>query len=283
MNLLLAELNLSERLSGEQLIGLLTGIVWFILGIIILKVFLFILKKTLKGKMADHPRKILQSVLFYTGVFLLLVIVLGNNGIDLSPLLGAAGIVGIAVGIASQASLSNIISGALLLFEKPFGIGDIVKVGAVSGIVESIGLMSVNIRTFDNLFVRIPSQQLFNSELTNVTRYQIRRLDLNFHVAVTQDLEVLQNILKTTARQNQHCLNNPEPLIVFTKIDASGLEILFGVWFYKTDYLAVKNSITAQTLKALAAEGIEVRYPRQHLEIENYTSPSASAKDNSSS
>lgn len=283
MSALLSKISIPEGLSTEQFFALLQGIVWFALGIVILRILLFILKKTLKGKIADHPRKILQSVLFYTGVFLLLVIILGNNGINLSPLLGAAGIVGIAVGIASQASLSNIISGILLIFEKPFGIGDIIRAGDVSGIVESIGLMSVNIRTFDNLFIRIPSQKLFNSELTNITKYQIRRLDIRFHVDTKEDLEAVQNLLRETARQNQFCLNNPEPLIVFANIDTSGVEILFGVWFYKTDYLAAKNSVTVQTLNALKEHGIDVRFPKQRVELENYTSPSASASDNSSS
>ena len=114
--------------------------------------------------------------------------VLGELGVKLTALLGAAGIVGIAVGFASQTSVSNIISGLFLISEKPFAIGDVLKVGGTTGIIQSIDLLSIKIRTFDNLFVRIPNEKILSSEVTNITRFPIRRMDIVFQVDYGQDL-----------------------------------------------------------------------------------------------
>ena len=121
---------LGFKLTGaypqEHFLDILLAVAWLVLGLVFIRLILLIIKSALNGKIPDHPRKIIQSMFFYSSVFVLILLILGFNGINLTPLLGAAGIIGIAVGIASQTSLSNIISGIFLLIEKPFGIGDVI-------------------------------------------------------------------------------------------------------------------------------------------------------------
>jgi len=103
-------------------------------------------------------------------------------------LLGAAGILTVAPGFASQTSASNLVSGLFMIAEHPFGVGDTIRLGSIAGEVPSIDLLSVNLRTPDNLYVRIPNETMIKSEITNLTRFPIRRLDLEIGVAYKENL-----------------------------------------------------------------------------------------------
>jgi small-conductance mechanosensitive channel len=209
----------------------------------------------------------------YTGSVILLFIVLHLLGVKITALLGAAGIVGIAIGFASQTSMSNLISGLFMISEKPFEIGDVIKMGSTVGIVLSIDLLSVKIKTFDNQYIRIPNEKLLGSELTNITRFPIRRMDINLGVAYKTDINHLKSVLKEIAAANPYCLDEPEPLIVFSNFGDSALEFLFGVWFYKTDYLSLKNSIMQEIKERFDREGIEIPFPHLSLYSGSVTDP----------
>ena len=156
---------------------------------------------------------IVRKGIFYTGAFIILITVLRLMGFKLTALLGAAGIAGIAIGFASQTSISNIISGLFLISEKPFAVDDVIKVGDTMGIVLSIDLLSIKIRTFDNLYIRIPNEKIIKEELINVTRFPIRRLNIDISVSYKEDLSKVKGILMEIARNNPYCLENPERII----------------------------------------------------------------------
>jgi small-conductance mechanosensitive channel len=161
--------------------------------------------------------------------------------------------------------VSNIISGLFLISEKPFAIGDVIKVGSTTGIIQSIDLLSIKIRTFDNLFVRIPNEKILSSEVTNITRFPIRRMDLVFQVDYGQDLSRVRGVLGEIARDNSWSLDEPEPVILFTEFKESGIEIQFGLWFAKTDFISLKNSIMQDVTSRFAAEGIRFAHPRRTI------------------
>jgi small-conductance mechanosensitive channel len=184
-----------------------------------------------------------------------------------TALLGAAGIVGIAVGFASQTSVSNIISGLFLISEKPFAMGDVIKIGGTTGIIQSIDLLSIKIRTFDNLFVRIPNEKILSSEVTNITRFPIRRLDVVFQVDYGQDLGRVHDILAEIARANPWCLDEPEPVIVLSEFKDSGIEVLLGLWFSKSDFLQLKNSIMQDVCRRFADEEVRFAHPNRLVRI----------------
>jgi small-conductance mechanosensitive channel len=194
-------------------------------------------------------------------------------GFKLTAVLGAAGIVGVAVGFAAQTSLSNIISGLFLISERPFEVGDIVKIGDTTGVVETIDLLSVKLRTFDNRYVRIPNESLIKTEVTNVTRFPIRRFDIDIGVAYKEDIRKVMKILRNVAEKNRYCLDEPKPLILFKGFGESALEILFGVWFVKEDFLDLRNSILRDIKERFDEEGIEIPFPHQTLYAGSATEP----------
>jgi len=250
-----------------------TELLMNVLVVAIVLVAGFILARLISGLVGRVSRKylsqqygmLLRKAVYYGIAVLILIIVLQMLGVKVTALLGAAGIAGIAIGFASQTSFSNLISGIFLISEKTFQVGDIIKVGDKTGIVQSIDLLSVKLNTFDNVFLRIPNEQLIKSELINITRYPIRRLDIKLGVAYKSDVGQVKALLKELAGKNPYCLMEPEPLIVFTNFGDSALEFLFGLWFYKTDYLSLKNSIMQEIKEAFDAEGIEIPFP--HLSV----------------
>ena len=140
--------------------------------------------------------------------------VLNRLHINIKTLLGAAGVLGIVLGIASQTSIGNVISGIFIISEKTFEIGDLIRVGDKTGTVYSIDLLSVKLKTLDNLLIRIPNQTMISTEVTNITKFPIRRMDITVSVAYKEDLKKVMDILKTLVKENPLCLDEPEPLIV---------------------------------------------------------------------
>jgi small-conductance mechanosensitive channel len=246
-----------------------------VIGLFLARFLAIFVERNIMRRSTPQRRMIVRKAISYSVFVLVVLVVLRELGVELATLLGAAGIVGIAVGFASQTSVSNIISGLFLISEKPFAVGDVIKIGGTTGIIQSIDLLSIKIRTFDNLFVRIPNEKILTSEVTNITRFPIRRMDIVIHVGYAQDLSHVQNVLADVARKNPFCLDEPEPLILFNDFKESGIEVLYGLWFGKDDFLNLKNSIMIDITTRFAVEGIEIPYPQRVLRPSGSADPLA--------
>jgi len=236
-----------------------------IIGVSSIQMIAFMLRRSLRKQLSRQRMMLITRTVIYTGYTGLVLIVIKELNYDLTALFGAAGVVGIVIGVASQTSIGNIISGLFLVGEKSFEMGDVVRIGDKTGTVYSIDLLSIKIKTFDNLLIRIPNQSVISSELTNVTRFPIRRLDFQIGVAYKEDLRKVKSVLENVARNNPLCLEEPEPIIIFQTFGASSINVTFGVWFEKTNYLAVKNSVFVEIKEAFDREGIEIPFP--HVSI----------------
>jgi small-conductance mechanosensitive channel len=229
----------------------------------------------LKRRNASRNTKAISRVIRYSGYALVGVNALTMAGLDVSALLGAAGIAGIAIGFAAQTSVSNLISGIFLLWEKPFQAGDVLSVDAISGEVETIDLLATRIRTFDNQVIRIPNETIIKSNITNITRNPIRRMNLTMTIAHEVPIAKARETLERVASDNPFCLDNPEPFFFFDKFEKDGYSILFGVWFVNEDIVALKNSISCEIQERFLAEGI--RFASTRLEFDRGMPPEAAA------
>jgi small-conductance mechanosensitive channel len=227
------------------------------------------LSRWIRGRVSAgyHAQKglVAGKLVFWPLALILAVSVLRELGFSLAPLLGAAGILGIAIGFASQTSVSNVISGFFLLGEGPFKVGDTIQVGDIEGVVLTIGMLSVKIRTFDNRMVRIPNEALVKSQFTNVTYFPIRRVDVPVGVAYKEDIGRVRQILLEVARDNPNVLMEPEPLVIFQGFGGSSVDFKLAVWVRQDSYLLVRNGIAEDVKKRLDAEGIEIPFPHVSL------------------
>ena len=225
--------------------------------------------KVSKSRFGDHLGLFFQRCVYYVGFVGILISILVELGFNPAALLGAAGIVSVAIGFASQTSLSNIISGIFLYWEQPFTVGDIVKVGDTSGMVLSIDLLSVKLRQFDNHFVRIPNETMIKTQVANVTKFPIRRVDIDVGTSYGSDVEKVMLVLRNVADKNPFCLDEPSALVVFKGFGESSLNFMLGAWCEKTQFLDLRNSITRDIKNAFDEEGIEIPFPQRVVHIKN--------------
>jgi small-conductance mechanosensitive channel len=243
------------------------------IGLAVIYLLAYIAKKLLPARLSKQRIMIINRAIQYTGLITLFFIVISELNINLAAIFGAAGLIGLVIGVASQTSIGNIVSGFFLVSEKSFEIGDVIRIGDKTGTVFSIDLLSIKIRTFDNLLIRIPNQTVISTELTNITRFPIRRMDIDVSVAYKEDLGKVKSVLEKVAKSNPLCLDEPEPLIIFKHFGASGIDVTLGIWFERTNFLKVKNSVFQEIKMAFNAEGIEIPFPHISLYAGEITKP----------
>ncbi len=263
----------ADILTLDTLLNVGSALLKLALGILLARVTSRGVVKLLSNRTTTHQAVLLQRVIFYVIAGLFVASALMTLGFDISVLLGAAGILTVAIGFASQTSASNVISGLFLLGEKPFSIGDIISVGTTTGAVLSVDLLSVKLRTFDNLFVRVPNETIIKSEITNLTRFPIRRFDVRMGVAYKENLNYVRDLLMDIAEKNPICLEDPKPLFIFTGFGESSLDFQFSVWAKRENFIDLRNTIQVQIKDAFDAGNVEIPFPHRTIYAGGVTDP----------
>jgi small-conductance mechanosensitive channel len=175
----------------------------------------------------------------------------------MSAALGAAGIAGIALGFAAQTSVSNIISGIFLFSEKTFQMGDVIQIENMTGSIESVDLLSIKMRTFDNRLVRVPNETMIKSKIVNVTHWPNRRLDLKLTLALGADPRKVESLLRDAVTSVPSVL--PEPRLSFTldSVDSAGMQFAFGAWFKKEDFYPFRTDLLYAILTRFEGAGLK--------------------------
>lgn len=220
-----------------------------------------------------HHTVMVRRLVFYVIVVVFSIAALREAGFSLDVVLGAAGILTVAIGFASQTSASNMISGLFLLVEKPFEIGDFIEVDATLGEVIGIDMLSVKLRTRDNLYVRIPNETLIKTRVVNRSRFPIRRLDLTVGIAYAEDVERVESLLLDLAEKNPVCLEEPKPFTLVTGFGTSSVDLQFSFWVPKEKVLEGRSDMMVAIKKALDREGIEIPFPHTSVYAGSHSEP----------
>jgi len=261
-----------EKLTGdfitpEKISLIIRVILILVIGIPLIRLIRSIAKRIVKDRLSPQSEQLVVRSVYYVAILILLITLLNEFGFRLSAILGAAGIFGVAIGFASQTSFSNIISGIFLISEKPFQVGDVVQVSSNIGTIESIDLLSIKLKTPDNRYIRVPNETMIKTEVINITRYPIRRLDIYVSVSYNDNLEKVKTVFMDIIANEPLALKEPAPLFSIEKFDESGIKILYGVWVNKEDYLALKNSLMINLKDKFEHEHVTIPYP--HIFIAN--------------
>ncbi|HOZ72607.1 MAG TPA: mechanosensitive ion channel family protein [Spirochaetales bacterium] len=231
------------------------------LGFIFVGLVITVLRKVVTKRMEARSGGLVVKIAQYLGFAFIAISVLDAAGVNLSALLGAAGIAGIAIGFAAQTSVSNFISGFFIVSEKTFSQGDVIDVDGTSGLVHSIDAMSVKLRTFDNRLIRIPNETLIKSNVKTITRFPIRRLNMDILVTYDTDIERARQVLLELAAAEPNALRSPEPVFMVSGFRDSGIALFFGVWFATNEWFDGNNAMHIAVKKRFDEEGIRFALP----------------------
>jgi small conductance mechanosensitive channel len=215
-------------------------------------------------------RPILASTVRYAIVVLVLIAALSQIGVQTTSLLAVLGAAGLAIGLALQGTLSNIAAGIMLIWLRPFRIGDYVEVVAgnpVAGTVREIGLFASLIETYDGILVFAPNSTIWNFPLRNHTRNG-RRL-LSFAVALPEsgDIERARAILLEGLASDPHLLKTPPPDVFVDRLDSGESTVICRLWVAPANVGAVQRDWIAKTRERLTAAGAEALAPRRITRI----------------
>ncbi len=223
-----------------------------------------ITERAVGKKVNPHIGQISKKIVGYLVIAIALVTAL-DLFIEVSTLLAAAGIAGIAIGMAAQRSVSNIISGLFLLADRPFEIGDAVDIGGNAGVVLDISLFSTRLRTFDNKYLRIPNDSVANAKITNLSYYDIRRIDIPVGVAYKSDVGAAVEVLTDVVVESKYVLAEPAPQVLVSGFGDSSIDIIVRVWLQRTELFAARTELITRIKSALEDAGIEIPFPYRTL------------------
>ncbi len=261
MNLDSAIRRLEAALSHKHLYGVFMAAVILVAGLLLSKRVSNAISRL--SHLDTQQRLLIQKFSYYAMITVVIAAALNQLGFDLKVLLGAAGVLTVAVGFAAQTSASNLISGLFLIIDRPFVVGDIIEVAGVRGEALSIDLLSSKIRTFDNILVRVPNETMVKSEIKNITFFPIRRLDFKIGVGRKEDISKVHKVLLGVADRNPLCLEDPAPLFIFEGFGESSLNVQFSVWVVRANILQLQNSILTEVKTAFDKAGIDIPFPHR--------------------
>lgn len=273
MNGIWNDLGLSELVTAERILVFSRAIIVLLVGWLLARLVSRATERAFTRKIGAQETMLLRRLVFYTLFGLVVAAALNQLGFQLGVLLGAAGVLTVAIGFASQTSASNLISGLFLIAERTFVVGDVVKIEDLTGEVLSIDLLSVKIRTFDNLYVRVPNESIIKNRVTNLTSFPLRRVDMRIGVAYKEDLAHVRKVLLRVAEENPLAMEDPAPLIAFQQFGPSSIDLLFCVWGRDRNVLALTNSLADGIKREFEEEGIEMPFPHVSVYAGSQTGP----------
>ena len=196
---------------------------------------------------------------------LAIVIIAGALGIPTASLVAVLSIAGLALSLSVQNILSNLFSGITLLITKPFGAGDLVDIGANTGLVKTVGLFYTVLDTLDNRVVNIPNSDVTGASVVNYSRNPLRRVDMTFNASYDDSTEAVRAAILEAAKADERIMADPAPFIVIGKYKESSVEYIVRVWCKNADYWDVYFGMNERVRERFAADGVHMTYG--HLNV----------------
>ena len=204
-----------------------------------------------------------STIARYAVLALVLVMVLGQFGVQTASIIAAIGAIGLAIGLALQGTLQNIAAGIMLLVLRPFRVGEYIQVGEIGGTVEDIGLFASRLRTADGVYLLAPNSTLWNEPVTNYSRNATRRNDITIGIGYDDDIGLAQQILLDLAHADQRVRKDPAPDAFVMSLGDSAVAVTFRYWTATSDFWAVRFELTRAAKLAFDDKGISIPFPQQ--------------------
>lgn len=250
---------------GENLLAylptLILAIIVLILGVILAKILLKVISKGMAKSKADVTATgfvhSLVKISLYIVVFSIVLTILGIPATSIFAVIGTAGV---AIGLALQNSLSHIAGGFIIIFNKPFKVGDYIESSTVSGVVKRIDIYYTVVTTIDNKVIYVPNGSLSDATVVNFSANDLRIVEYKFSISYDSDYDKAVDLIKQVINENKLILNDKEPLVRMCDHAESAITILTRVWTKAENYWEVYYSLLEEVYKTFGNAGINIPF-----------------------
>ena len=218
-------------------------------------------------KLEDTLEMFLKSFIKTSLKIILIITVISMLGVEMTSFIAVLGAAAFAVGMALQGSLGNFAGGVLILFFRPFKVGDFIEAQGNSGTVKAIQIFNTIIRTGDNKTIIIPNGPLSNGNIINYSAEKKRRVDVTFGISYTSDDKKAIKIIETLISKDERIINDPEPFVKVTSLGDSSVNITMRVWCLKEDYWGIHNDFLVSVKANFDKNGIDIPFPTREVHM----------------
>lgn len=209
---------------------------------------------TVAGFLSNFVRYVLMAIV--------IVMVLGQFGVQTASIVAALGAVGLAIGLALQGTLQNIAAGIMLLILRPFRVGDYIDTGSVNGVVQFIGIFTTEFKTPDGLYRVAPNSLLWNVQITNFSRMPTRRFDFNVGIGYEDDIDRAVEIMLAIVSEDKRVLADPPVETFVNELADSSVNLTLRYWTLTADFWPTSRDVIKKVKVAFDKEGITIPYPQ---------------------
>jgi small conductance mechanosensitive channel len=212
-------------------------------------------------------RPVIAAMIRYTVLILVFIAALSQIGVQTASLFAVLGAAGLAIGLALQGTLSNIAAGLMLLWLRPFRVGDFIEVNGMAGTVREIDLFVCHLETFDGIFLFAPNATIWNNALKNHTRNAGRLVSIDITVPAKAEIARVRDLLIGMAQRDKRILKIPQPRVFVENLTAAGLMLNLRVWAAHENVGELQRTIIEDAKHELEAAGIETLQPQQVVRV----------------
>ena len=213
------------------------------------------------GAINAEVKTFLNSLVGIGLKILLLTSAAGIVGIQTTSLVGIIAAMGFAIGLSLQGNLSNFAAGILIMFFRPFKVGDEVKIKGYRAIVKEIQIFYTVLKNFDQTEVTIPNNVLMTSPIHNLSADKVRSIELDLHVPFHEDVDKVIHILKEAAYAIPEVIQEDEPFVWITEFGSHTMQVKVFIKAHKQDFWSTNFQVTKAVMQTFAEHKIKVAYP----------------------
>ncbi|HEY9182332.1 MAG TPA: mechanosensitive ion channel domain-containing protein [Gammaproteobacteria bacterium] len=206
----------------------------------------------------DTVARFLGNLIYMVLLVFVLLTALSTLGVDTTNFIAIVGAAGLAVGLALKDSLSNFSSGVMILFFRPFKVGDQIDAAGTGGVVESVGIFNVMLKTPDNRVINVPNSLIYGGTITNYSAETTRRVDLTIAIGYDADIAQARSVIEAVIAADARIAQMPAPEIVVQEILLTAVTLAVRVWVKTADYLPVRGDLLERIKRALDKYGLSI-------------------------
>lgn len=256
---------LFENLGAYAKTAILPTVLLLVIGILVIRIVMRIVHKTLeKSKLEKAAHSLIKTVIRVVLYGLLALMAASKLGIDVTSVVALASVLTLAVSLAVQNALANVMGGFTLLYTKPFSSGDYVEIAGQSGTVQEIGLAYTRLSTPDNKSVCIPNSSVTAAEIVNHTVLGTRRVDIAVSASYDTPVQLVLDTLREAGKVST-VLEDPKPFAALDSYGDSSIQYTLKIWCKAQDYWDTKFAVQERLKGLFDEKGVQMTYP--HLNV----------------